>query len=137
MARPKNLPATTKATSKALAEIGKGDVRFIQILKSDFHFDLIKEMVEHMGVVKRSKKLKPIEKHRMLQTYYTTLLSFCVPKLKVQEGSKDTGDKVNFTINIGGEETTMKSAKPKGGVNINIPTRKDSSGTYTVDAKKE
>jgi hypothetical protein len=120
-------------TSKALADIGKGDVRFIQILKDDFHFDLIKEMVDHLGVVKRSKKLKPDVKHRMLQSYYMKLLEFCVPKLKVQEGAKDTGDKIQFNINIGGDEPKMKNAKPKGGVNITIPAAQDKDGAITID----
>jgi hypothetical protein len=132
----KNAPVKA-STSKALADIGKGDVRFIQILKDDFKFDLIKEMIDHMGVVKRSKKLKPEIKHRMQQTYYLKLLEFCVPKLKVQEGSKDTGDKVNFTINIGGEEPAMKNAKPTGGVNITIPTTKKADGSFAVDKPKE
>ena len=129
-------PPVKASTSKALADIGKGDVRFIQILKDDFKFDLIKEITDHMGVVKRSKKLKPDVKHRMLQSYYLKLLEFCVPKLKVQEGAKDTGDKISFSINIGGQEPALKDAKPKGGVNITIPTKKQIDGTHTIDMKK-
>ena len=130
----KNAPVKA-STSKALADIGKGDVRFIQILKDDFKFDLIKEITDHMGVVKRSKKLKPEIKHRMLQSYYLKLLEFCVPKLKVQEGAKDTGDKIQFNIQVGGDPTAGP-AKATGGVNITIPTKKQSDGSFTVDSKK-
>jgi len=131
MGRPALPPATT---SDALAKIGKGDVRFIQILKDDFSFDLIQEMVAHLGVVKRSKKLKPETKHRMLQAYYMKLLEFCVPKLKVQEGAKDVGDKIQFNINVGGEPT-IKDVTPKGGVNITIPATKTKDG-IAVNAKE-
>jgi len=130
----KNLPAPTG--SKSLAGLKGKQKRFITILQDDFNFDIIERIVKHIGVIERGKKLKPIDKHRMLQNYYLTLLTFCIPKMKLQEDRGDKlGDKVNFSINIGGTPVDNDKAPPKGGVNISIPTVKDADGSYAVDIK--
>ena len=87
---------------------------------------------EMIGIIKRGKKLKPLEKYRLIQTYQLAILSYCIPKMKVLEGEKGAGDKVNFTINVGGVEEPNPGKKPKGGVNITIPTVKK-DGVYSVN----
>lgn len=120
-----NLPAKKSAGSVAKAK----QTTFINILKTDHKFDIIKELVDHMGSIKRAKKIKPQEKHRLLQNYYLALLSYCLPKMKVVEDNTDKNKKpMNFTINIGETSPTKK----KGGASITIPTNKNKDGTYTV-----
>ena len=147
MAQPtlKNPPAVTSpAPPPANKRIQKKITRFIEILQDDHNFDIIQEIVDHMGVIKRSKKLKPLEKHRMLMNYHVTLLSFCVPKMKIiEDDTRDTvGKGVVFHINIGGSDD--KDAGPasagqgkiskdkRKGVSITIPTVVNDEGTYEV-----
>ena len=122
-------PPVPSISKKALAELGKGKVRFLQVLDTDFNYDLVKEIIDMIGIIKRGKKLKPLDKYRLIQTYQLALLSYCIPKMKVIEGEKGVGDKVNFTINVGGEAPPLKSGKPKGGINITSPTVKK-DGTF-------
>ena len=136
-----NLPALTG--SKALPGLKGKQKRFITILQDDFNFDIIERIVAHIGVIERGKKLKPLEKHRMLQNYYLTLLTFCVPKMKIVEDNKSTpGDKILFNIQVGGNidatAQTGKGSKPAihSGVNITIPTVKQPDGSFTVEEKK-
>jgi len=127
------LPAKTP-TPGAVAK--KEQTQFINILKKDHKFDVIKEIIDHIQMIKRAKKVKPQEKHRLLQNYYLTLLSYSVPKMKVVEDNTDRNAKpINFQINIGGTPTKSKKAKKpvKGGVSITIPTKKNTDGSYTVD----
>ena len=136
------------AGSTALAKTLTGkQKRFITILQEDFNFDIIQELVEAYGVVKRAKKLKPVEKHRLIQTYLLTILTFCVPKMKITEEAKETGDKIQFNINIGGPIAPTGKQKSSaqhnnrkgstkssvGGVNITIPTVKQADGSFAVD----
>ena len=107
--------------------------KFIDILKTDHKFDLIKKIVDHMGQIERAKKIKPQEKHRLLQNYYLTLLSYALPKMKVVEDNTDRSKPINFQINIGGpDEKKTKAKKKQGGVSITIPTVKNTDGTYAV-----
>lgn len=123
------VPATPGQLAKSV------QTQFINILKTDHNLDLIKEIVDHIGMIKRAKKIKPQEKHRLLQNYYLTLLSYAVPKMKVVEDNTDRSNPINFQINIGGTPTTSKRAKKpiKGGVNITIPTSKNKDGSFSVD----
>ena len=110
---------------------------FIDVLKTDHNFDIVKEIVDHMKMIKRAKKIKPQEKHRLLQNYYITLLSYCLPKIKIVEDNKDTGGKgVTFNINIGGTDPTAPTpvgvSKGRKGVSVNIPTIKNKDGSYSV-----
>lgn len=129
-------PTTTKAVEKASQK------RFIDILKTDHNFDIIKEIVDHIKLIKRSKKLKAKEKHTMISNYHLTLLTFCVPKQKIVEDRQDdSGKGVVFNINLGGEPEPQpktkrvkgKASKPKTGINITIPTRQAADGTYSID----
>lgn len=132
------LPATKPATPGAVAK--KEQTQFINILKTDHKFDLITEIVDHMKMIKRAKKIKPQEKHRLLQNYYLTLLSYCLPKMKViEDDSNKNKTPIAFQINIGGTPTKSKRAKKKatGGVNITIPTVKNDNGTYSVNQSSD
>jgi hypothetical protein len=131
------LPAPTGVKSHPIAKAAdKKQTQFINILKTDHNFDLVKKIVDHMGMIERAKKIKPQEKHRLLQNYYLTLLSYCLPKMKVVEDNTDKNAKpMNFTINIGGSEA--KAKKKKAGVSITIPTKKNTNGTYTVDKSSD
>ena len=106
--------------------------KFIDILKTDHNFDVIAKIVDHIGMLERSKKVKVTDKHRMLQTYYLTLLSFAVPKMKVTEESGENKTPINFQININGTDDTSPKPAGKGGVSITIPTNKNKDGSYSV-----
>lgn len=134
-------PATTSGGSKQLVNLKGKQKRFITILKDDFNFDIVQEIVEHYGVIKRGKKLKPPVKHKLMQNYLTMLLTYCVPKMKVTEDEKGSGKPVQFFINVGGEQTAgvdpnTNQPNVKGGVNITIPTVKGPDGSYSVDKSK-
>lgn len=143
------MAATTKAVTPAqagkaaVAKASKTQVRFIDILKTDHKFDLMKKIVQHMGQIERAKKIKPQEKHRLLQNYYLTLLSYAFPKMKVVEDNSEAGKKpMNFQINIGtpAPDKPAKPGRPKTkgkGVSITIPTVKHKDGSYSIDKKDE
>ena len=111
--------------------------RLIEILETDHNYNIVQEIVDHMKLIKRSKKLKPLEKHRMLQNYHITLLSYCMPKMKITEDTRDSGGKgVTFNINIAGTDGTATPVgvqKGRKGVSVSIPTRKQKDGTFVVD----
>ena len=129
----KQLPASTGVKSHPIAKAAdKKQTQFIDILRTDHKFDLVQRIVEHMGEIKRAKKIKPQEKHRLLQNYYLTLLSYCLPKMKVVEDNTNKNAKpMNFTINIGGSKAEAK--KKKAGMSITIPTKKHSDGSFSVN----
>lgn len=146
MAQPtlKNPPA--KASPGTVQAYDK-NVRFIDVLKNDFGFDIVKEIIDEIQFVKRAKRIKPREKRRLLNSYYLTLLSYCVPKQKiVEDNSGNTGGKgVVFKINIGGPvepdprqagKGTVRKSKSKG-VSITIPTQVNKDGSYEIDSKQE
>jgi len=125
---------TLPATRKAAAVTAKDkQTTFINVLKTDHNFDLVSKIVGHMGQIERAKKIKPQEKHRLLQHYYLALLSYALPKMKVVEDNTDKNKKpMNFTINIGGTEEKPKATKKAGGVSVTIPTNKNKDGSYSV-----
>jgi hypothetical protein len=128
------IPATTKTKSPATVADDKAR-KLIVILKEDHNFDIISKILDHIGLIERAKKIKPIEKHRLLQNYYLTMLTYCVPKMKiVEDDTNKNGTPINFQINIGGTPTKdPKAKKPvKGGVSITIPTKKGKDGSYSV-----
>jgi hypothetical protein len=119
--------------------------KFIDILKTDHNYDIIDEIVNHIKELKRAKKIKPVEKHRMVIQYHAMLLPFCLVKVKPAE--EDTGagggKGVVFHISIGGDNgpadpRNAGSGKvrkdKKKGVSISIPTQKNKDGTYTVNS---
>jgi hypothetical protein len=115
--------------------------QFINILKTDHNYDIVAEIIKHMAEIKRAKKIKPLEKHRLLKDYHITLLSYCLPRIKIQETIGDDTGKVIFNINIGGDDNTggtLKKAGGKGkrkkntGANITVNTTKGKDGTFTV-----
>jgi hypothetical protein len=128
------LPAPTGKRSHPIAKAADSkQTQFINILKTDHNFDLVKKIVDHMGMIERAKKIKPQEKHRLLQNYYLTLLSYCLPKMKVVEDNSDKNkNPMKFTINIGGTAEKPKAPKKAGGVSITIPTNKNKDGSYSV-----
>ena len=134
-----NLPAVTG--SKAVAGLAGKQKRFVTILKDDFNFDVIESIVKHIRQIDRAKKIKPLEKARLLQNYYLTLLNYCIPKMKLEEDKGDkVGDKISFSINIQNNTTDAKalpvsggsaSSKKKPDVSITIPTVKQPDGSYS------
>lgn len=132
------VPAKTGG-SKSLTGLKGKQKRFITILQDDFNFDIIERIVKHIKVIERSKKIRPPEKHRMLQNYYMTLLTYCVPKMKlIEDNTSKLGDKIAFNINIQNNDTSQSQpvkSGPGGGVNITIPTVKGKNGAYDVDVK--
>jgi hypothetical protein len=126
-----NVPATS--TGHAVAKKDE-QTKLITILKNDFKYDIVKEIIDHIKMIKRAKKIKPLEKHRLLYNYNVTLLSYCMPKMKIVEDNTDNGKPMNFTINIGGDADTQPAPKKagKGGVSITIPTKKTKDGSYSV-----
>ena len=122
----------------ALTQAQNTQTRFITILKTDHKFDLMKKIVDHMGQIERAKKIKPLEKHRLLQTYYLTLLSYAFPKMKVVEDNNSANSKpMQFQINIGSPAPPepKKAGRPKAaqaGVSITIPTVKNTDGSYSI-----
>ena len=117
------------------AKVAKGrQEKLIVILKDDFNFDIVERIVKHIGIIERSKKIKPTEKHRMLQNYYLTMLTYCMPKMKlIEDNTAKLGDKIAFNINIQNNDTSTPTKKGSGGVNITIPTVKKADGTYDID----
>ena len=131
--------ATAPAIRKGRAVSAKDkQTKLIDILKTDHHYDIVKEIIDHINMLKRAKKIKPLEKHRMLMNYNLTLLSYCMPKMRVVEDNTDKDSKpMNFQINIGTNDPAPASTskKPKaGGVSITIPTKKNTDGTYSVSS---
>jgi hypothetical protein len=138
----KNPPATTP-TAGAIAK--KTAVNLITLLQTDFNYDLVKDIIDTMAMIKRAKKIKPLEKWRLIKDYQLTLLSYTFPKMKiVEDNSANTGGKgVVFHIQIGGTDQpadprdaghgTVRKDKKKG-VSISIPTQKNNDGTYTVES---
>ena len=129
---PANPTAIAKQTSKKL----------ITILKDDFNYDVVKDIIDTMAMIKRAKKIKPTEKYRLIKDYQLTLLSYCLPKMKIVEDTRDTGGKgVVFHINIAGTNDpadprkagsgTVRKDKKKG-VSISIPTQQNDDGSYSV-----
>jgi hypothetical protein len=139
-----NLPATTSPTPAAIAK--QTTKKLITILKDDFNYDVVADIIDSMACIKRAKKIKPLEKWRLIKDYQLTLLSYCLPKMKiVEDNSADMGGKgVVFHIQIGGPNEpadpkkagagTVKKDKRKG-VSISIPTQKNDDGTYTVNGE--
>jgi hypothetical protein len=128
----KNPPATQ--TPGQIAKVTQ--VRFIDVLKNDHGFDIVKEIIDEIGMLKRSKKIKPQEKRRLLNSYYLTLLSYCVPKQKIiEDNSAPTGKGVVFKINIGvpDQPSGAQIVKDKRkGVSITIPTQQNADGSYEI-----
>lgn len=143
MAKPSSGPVSTSLTvstppTPPCKIAKKNSERFITILKTDHGYDIVAEIIKHMSEIRRAKKIKPQEKHRLLQNYNLTLLSYCLPRIKIQENiGDDKGKGVTFNIQIGGEEPDKNAgagtiSKSKRGVNIVIPTKKNKDGSYSV-----
>jgi hypothetical protein len=142
---PNKKPTTAVVPSKPAPAPAPKQVQtqFINILKSDHNYDIVAEIIKHMAEIKRAKKIKPLEKHRLLKDYHITLLSYCLPRIKIQENVGDDTGKVVFNINIGGDDNTggtLKKAGSKGtkrkkatGANITVSTTKGADGSYSVD----
>ena len=138
MAATKKVPVPAASKSVAVADAKDKQIKLIDILKTDHNYDVIKEIIDHIQMLKRAKKIKPLEKHRMLINYNLALLSYCVPKMRVVEDNSDRDSRpMNFQINIGGTTTGQLPASTKKGsssssVNISIPTNKHKDGSYSV-----
>jgi hypothetical protein len=138
-----NVPAKTPTPAAIAKQTAK---KLITILQDDFNYDIISDIIDTMAMIKRAKKIKPLEKWRLIKDYQLTLLSYCMPKMKiVEDNSADTGGKgVVFHIQIGGTKDTVdpriaglgrvRKDKRKG-VSVSIPTQKNSDGTYTVNGE--
>jgi hypothetical protein len=132
------------AGSKQLSNLKGQQKRLVVILKEDFNFDVIVEIVKQYHKVERAKRIKPLEKARLVHSYLNMLLPYCVPKqMHEKEAGPGTGDKIQFNISIGGGNPT-DTLSQKGGdpdshsnVSITIPTVKQPDGSFAVDTPKE
>jgi hypothetical protein len=138
-----NVPATISTPAAIAKQTAK---KLITILQDDFNYDIISDIIDTMAMIKRAKKIKPLDKWRLIKDYQLTLLSYCMPKMKiVEDNSADTAGKgVVFHIQIGG---TSGPADPRNagsgkvrkdkrkGVSVSIPTQKNKDGTYTVNGE--
>ena len=133
---PKDVVPAPPLTPGKAAE--KKQEKFIQILKTDHNYDIVAEIIDHIKMLKRAKKIKPVEKHRMIIQYHAMLLPFCLTKVKaVEETETGTGNGVIFNIQIGGSDEPKDAghgrvSKSKGGVSVSIPTKKNQDGSFTV-----
>jgi len=138
---PPSISANISGGSKQLTGLKGKQKRFITILQDDFQFDIIEQIVKHMKQIDRAKKIKPLDKARLLQNYYLTLLSYCIPKMKILEDDRSkTGDKIQFNISVGGSNPQANPSQKGGtpaasasGVHITIPTVKQPDGSFSVD----
>lgn len=110
--------------------------RFITILKEDFHFDPIKEMIELYHKVSRSR-MKKHEKYKFQFTMLSKIFEYALPKLRVEENTKDTGDQIQFNIMLGGPQTPTLPGQTNSRPDITIPTVVDNEGNYTIDLDKQ
>jgi len=137
-------PAVATPTSPVALAQNKA-TQFIEILKTDHNYDIVTEIIQHIQELKRAKKIKPLDKHRMVMNYNITLLSYCMPKIKViEDNSHDTlGKGVIFNISIGGDEREHPnkpkhigsggvSKSPRTGVSVRIPTKANDDGSFSV-----
>ena len=110
-----NTPAVIPTTPGAIAK--QHQRQLIVILEEDYNYDIVSEIIQHIRELKRAKKIKPLDKHRMVLNYNTILLSYCMPKMRVTEdNSGDTGGKgVIFNIQIGGPDTPADPRKAGSG----------------------
>jgi hypothetical protein len=124
-----NPPANQTQTPAALHQ--KKQTQLITILKDDLQYDLIAEIVAHLKMLHRVKKVKPYEKHRMIFNYHSLLLGFCMPKMKIVEDNTDKNARpMNFQINVAGNNPADgKVVKP---TTISINTKKNDDGTFVV-----
>ena len=132
------VPTTANTTTSITKAAVSKQTKFIDILTSQHNFDLVSSIISHIGEIKRAKKIKPIEKHRMLQTYYMALMQFAYPKMKVVEDNSAGSQKpINFTISIAAPAPEHPAAKPRSKpkgyrTSITVPTYKNTNGTYTI-----
>lgn len=138
------LPSTSNKKSRLPVPSNKtSQKKFIDILEKDHGFNIVSEIVEEIRMIKRNKRIKGLDKRRLLKDYYLTLLTFCVPKQKVVEDSpRDKKKGLIFNINVGGPSTASSSPQPAGAgkvstkMNIDIPTVQTKDGMYYVDTDK-
>jgi hypothetical protein len=133
---------TTPATPVAIAK--QVQRQLITILEQDHNYDVVAEIVKHIRELKRAKKIKPLDKHRMVLSYNTILLSYCMPKMRVTEdnSANPQGKGVIFKINIGATNEPPdprkagagKVLKDKKGVSVSIPTQLNKDGSYSIDS---
>ena len=135
-------PLTVKPPTP-LSNARTKQVQFIDILKTDHNYDVVAEIITHIKELKRAKKIKPLDKHRMVLQYNITLLSYCMPKMKVTEDktTDSLGKGVVFNISIGGEGEHPNKPKSAGsgvskssktGVSVRIPTTVHTDGSISV-----
>lgn len=134
-----NLPTVKTPAQTPARKAKEYSTRLINILKDDFQYDVIKDIITTMDYIRRAKKIKPLDKYRLLKDYQLSLLSYCMPKMKViEDNSADAGGKgVIFNIQIGAPEDNLKKAKgsvskSKKGVSVSIPTKQQDDGTFVI-----
>lgn len=121
--------------------------RFRTILEEDYNFDLIKELVQLYHKVCRSR-MKKEQKYKMQFNMLTQMIAYAFPKLKTEETTGNTGDKIFFNIQIeaptsqpaiAGTQQKITPATPASAKQIaqntnviEIPTKMDEEGNYVV-----
>ena len=133
----KKVPAKVASKKVAVADAKDKAVRLIDILKTDHNLDIVEYIVGEMGYIQRSKKISPLDKRRLIKDYSLTLLSYCMPKMRVTEDSSDKDAKpMLFQINIGGpqSEESLPASTRKSTTNLTIKTNKNKDGSYSISS---
>ena len=125
--------AVAKKNNNLPTEIKK---RFITILKEDFAFDPIKEMINLYHKVSRSR-MKKHEKYKFQFTMLSKIFEYALPKLRVEENTKDTGDKIQFNIMLGQQDPATQALPGNKSNSVAIPTVVDTDGNFTIDLDKQ
>jgi len=110
--------------------------RLVTILKEDFHFDVVKEMIDLYHKVVRSRMPRE-KKYKFQFTMLAKIMDFALPKLRADEGSHDTGDQIQFNILVGGTQANPPLPGDQGTKQITIPTQVDPDGNYVIDIDKQ
>lgn len=104
--------------------------RLITILKNDFNFDVVKEMIDLYHKIKRSR-IPHKEKYQFEFKILSKVWEFALPKLKVEERPHDEGQKILFNIMVGSPEDKpqLTGKSPNA---VQIPTKVDKSGSHLI-----
>jgi len=109
----------------------KDKERLITILREDFQFDVVKEMVDLYHKIKRSR-MKHADKFAFEFKILSKIWEFSLPKLKVEEHLGDHGDKILFNIMIGSGPNDQPKLSGSGANAVQIPTTLDPSGNHVI-----
>lgn len=106
--------------------------RLITILKEDFDFDVVSEMVAFYHKVKNSR-LPIAKKYPLVFQILAKIWDHSVSKVRPEELDNYSGDNIQFNIVVGGTAPEQVPANQK----ITIPTKKGMDGSFIVDFDRQ